>query len=102
MHRTHLYRGTEADTPRKFQRAQISYASNAASVIWFKNADISYLLHFPMDGGPLLEVVKNGKRIAKSSCTNGWKDTEGAPGAKSKAIADVPGGSLDEVLSPGA
>lgn len=56
----------------KFKRVAVTYASNTATILWFRNDDIDYLLNFPMNGGPSLEVKKAGKTIAKMACKNGW------------------------------
>lgn len=91
------YKGTATDSPLKFKRSEVTYASNAATIVWFKNSETNYLLHFPADGGPLLEVIKDGKTIAELSCKNGWADVVGNPTTPSKAIQEIPSGSVSEM-----
>ncbi|QJD93581.1 hypothetical protein HH213_27965 [Duganella dendranthematis] len=61
----------------KFSRVAVNYASNAETVLWFRNADTDYLLHFPMKGGPGLEVKQQGKTISEMACQGGWAATVG-------------------------
>jgi hypothetical protein len=42
-------------------------------------------------------MIKDGKTLAEPSCKNGWADVVGDPAAPSKAIQDVPGGSLSQM-----
>lgn len=91
------YRGAASDTPLRFSRSEVIYASNSEDVIWFRNQAVLYRLHFPMRGGPSLQVMKDGKYLTEMKCTKGWANTEGEPRAPSKAIASVPSGTLDEI-----
>ena len=90
------YRGG-AGPEFKFSRAEVLYASNASTVVWFKNDEVNCLLHFPMRGAPLLEVVKAGKTLAEMPCKNGWVDTVGTPDAPSPFVKTMPGGYHAEV-----
>jgi hypothetical protein len=90
-----------ANTSTKFRRTEITYASNSSSIIWFRNNEFQYLLHFPMRGGPVLEVKKGPSTVAEMSCKQGWENTLGDPDAESDFIVTKPGGGpadLDKLL----
>ena len=54
------FRGSKADVPKKFSRAEIMGASNSGTTIWFKNIDTYYTLNAPVRGGPYLEILLHG------------------------------------------
>lgn len=81
----------------KFNRVEVNYASNTATILWFRNADTDYLLNFPMKGGPSLEVKKAGETIAEMSCKNGWAATIGEPEQRSPFISEKPNTDYSEV-----
>jgi hypothetical protein len=66
------FKGSKTDVPKKFSRAEISGASNSGTTIWFKNNDTYYTLNAPVRGGPYLEVLLHGERIARLACNDGW------------------------------
>ena len=69
------YSGGAAE--RKFSRREAIGASNSAKIIWFTNNDIKYSLYSPARGGPMLEVEKDEKTLARMECKKGWTSTVG-------------------------
>jgi hypothetical protein len=90
------FKGKETDWPKRFNRAEVLYASNASTVIWFEYKTINYLLEFPMRGGPEL-VVSSGDIIAKMKCNDGWANSVGDPDSPSKFIATQASGYYSEL-----
>lgn len=88
------YRG-DATHPR-FNRLAVNYASNTATIMWFRNADTDYLLNFPTKGRPSLEIKKEGKTIAEMTCKNGWKEIVGHPEYPSLFISEKPDADYSE------
>jgi hypothetical protein len=77
-------------THPKFSRLAVNYASDTATILWFRNADIDYLLNMPAKAGPSLELKKDGKTIGEMSCKNGWKAVVGQPDQPSPFISEKP------------
>ena len=80
----------------KFNRVAVTYASNTATILWFRNDDIDYLLNFPMKGGPSLEVKNAGKTIVEMACKNGWEAVIGEPDRPSPFISEKPDADYSE------
>jgi hypothetical protein len=80
------YQVTQDDLNSKFNTAEILYASNSSTVIWFNRLNFSYVLNFPMRGGPLLQVIKNSRVVSQMYCKNGWTDAIGDPERSSQFI----------------
>ena len=80
------FRGSKTDVPKKFSRAEVSGASNSGTIIWFKNNDTYYTLNSPVRGGPYLEILLHGERIARLACNDDWGAVEGDLDGSSSSI----------------
>lgn len=82
------FRANPHDERKKFHRAEVLYASNAAEMIWFGNKNVFYRIHMLVRGGPFLDVVQDGKIIAHHNCKHGWRNVESHPVAGNKSFVD--------------
>lgn len=76
-------------TAPKFNRREALGASNSAKIIWFTNNEVKYLLYSPARGGPVLEVEKDEKTLARMECSKGWTHTAGDIDQLSPFIREV-------------
>lgn len=81
------YRGSVNDVPKKFNRAEITGASNSGITIWFKRNDVHYVINAPVRGGPYLEVIMHGKRVSRFACQDEWGGVDGDLDIASNTIA---------------
>lgn len=93
------FRADATDPQKKFHRAEVSYASNAAEVIWFQNNGDVYRIHMLARGGPFLDVLRGGEKIARHDCEEGWRHVENSSVTENQFIVDH-GNRNDYELAP--
>lgn len=91
------FRADPLNAQRKFHRAEVLYASNAAEMIWFGNNGVFYRIHMLMRGGPFLDVVRDGKTVSRHDCQGGWGGVENAPITGNEAFVDHGSGDDGEI-----
>lgn len=81
----------------RFYRAEAEFASNASTLIWFRNAKTNYVMHFPARGGPFLQIIESGKKIAEIACIQQWRNVMGDPEAASPFIVEHASGPYSDL-----
>jgi hypothetical protein len=91
------YKAFDNDEKKKYHRAEVVYASNASEVLWFQKGDFFYLIHLPMRGGPLLDVMRDGRTISHQNCRAGWAGTQTNFDSAKKFFTDHGSNSIDAI-----
>lgn len=88
------FRSSIDSAEHKFHRGEVIYASNSATVIWFKKGNYIYSIFMPARGGPGLEVTKRGDVVTRMECKDGWTNVKGKHETSSPLITDHGSGDL--------